>query len=51
MLIFEKSRSGRGMHMLPECDVPAVMPEAKDMRESALHLPEMSENDLSSLMI
>lgn len=47
MLIFEKSRSGRGMHMLPECDVPAVMPEAKDMRESALHLPEMSENDLS----
>ena len=47
MLIFEKSRPGRGMDMLPSCDVPEVVPAEKDRRKMALHLPEMSENDLS----
>ena len=47
MLIFEKSRPGRGMNMLPKCDVPETMPDEKDTRELAMHLPEMAEGDLS----
>lgn len=47
MLIFEKSRPGRGCSALPACDVPVVMPEEKDRRELSLHLPELSENELS----
>jgi glycine dehydrogenase subunit 2 len=47
MLIFEKSRPGRGQNSLPKCDVPVVMPGEKDKRELALHMPEMSETDLS----
>ena len=46
-LIFEKSVPGRGMQMLPECDVEAVaLPEGL-ARASAPKLPEISENDLS----
>lgn len=47
MLVFEKSKSGRGCSMLPACDVEIVMPQEKDKRELALHMPELSENDLS----
>ena len=47
MLIFEKSRPGRGMNTLPKCDVPAVTPDGDDTRELALHLPEMAEGDLA----
>lgn len=45
-LIFERSVPGRRCTILPECDVPAVVPEGKK-REKALHLPEVSENDIS----
>ena len=47
MLIFEKSRPGRGCDALPACDVEIVMPKEKDKRELALHMPELSENELS----
>lgn len=47
MLIFEKSRTGRHLTLLPKCDVPIVMPEEKDTRTLDLHLPELSENDIS----
>lgn len=47
MLIFEKSRSGRSLSMLPPCDVETVLPEEKDRRGLPLHLPEISETDLS----
>lgn len=45
-LIFERSVPGRRCTILPECDVPAVVPGGKK-REKALHLPEVSENDIS----
>lgn len=47
MLVFEKSRAGRGMSMLPACDVEIKKPGEKDTRQKELHLPQMSENDLS----
>lgn len=47
MLIFERSRPGRGCEELGSCDVDAVLPGEKDRRERTLHLPEMSENELS----
>lgn len=47
MLIFEKSRPGRGMSTLPECDVEIRLPGEKDRREFKLHMPEMSEGELS----
>ena len=47
MLVFEKSRAGRGMSMLPACDVEIKKPGEKDARQKELHLPQMSENDLS----
>lgn len=47
MLIFEKSRPGRGCAMLPACDVEQVLLQETDRRESALHMPELSENELS----
>ena len=46
MLIFEKSKAGRGIDVLPACDVPLVEVDAKDARQSALRLPEVSEVDL-----
>lgn len=46
MLIFEKSRSGRGSCLLPECDVEIFVPEEKYKREIEIHLPEMAEGDL-----
>lgn len=47
MLVFEKSRPGRGLSLLPACDVDMVLPGEKDKRELALHMPELSENELS----
>lgn len=47
MLIFEKSKAGRGIDVLPTCDVPLVEVGEKDARQSALHLPEVSEVDLT----
>ena len=47
MLTFEKSKTGRKCQNLPECDVPVVTLDAKDKREVKLHLPELSEGELS----
>ena len=47
MLIFEKSREGRGCCLLPDCDVPVTALEEKDARHKRLHLPELSEGELS----
>ena len=47
MLIFEKSRAGRQCSLFPSCDVELKsLPEA-DKRKSELHLPELSETELS----
>lgn len=47
MLIFEKGNKGRGLSLLPPCDVEVVLPEEKNRRELTLHMPELSENELS----
>lgn len=47
MLVFEKSRPGRGISALPECDVDVLTIDSKDARKTQLHLPEMAEVDLS----
>ena len=47
MLLFEKSREGRGCAILPECDVPVVLPQEKDARKHPLHMPALSEPELS----
>ena len=47
MLIFEKSRPGRGCSALPACDVEIYTLPDEDMRQTELHLPEMAEVDLS----
>ncbi len=47
MLIFEKSREGRGCDVLPECDVKTVLPSEPNRRDEALHLPELSEPEIS----
>ena len=46
-LIFEKSVPGRGMTLLPACDVETVELPAGLRRTSAPALPELSETDLS----
>ncbi len=46
-LIFEKSIEARGCDLLPSCDVPVVKPDSRYIREQKLHLPEISETDLS----
>ena len=47
MLLFEKSKPGRGISALPVCDVPVILPNENNKRKLEFHLPEMSENDLS----
>lgn len=47
MLLFEKSREGRGCAIFPECDVPVVLPQEKDARKQPLHMPALSEPELS----
>ena len=44
-LIFERSRKGRGLSILPPCDVPVKKVSME--RESALKLPELSETEIS----
>ena len=47
MLIFEKSRAGRQCSLFPPCDVELkTLPEG-DRRKTELHLPELSETELS----
>lgn len=45
-LIFERSVPGRGLSLLPPCDVP-VTEFGEFERKKPLHLPEVSENDIS----
>ena len=45
-LIFECGGSGHGMDLLPECTTPAVDPGSYG-RQKALHLPEVSETEVS----
>ncbi len=45
-LVFEKSVEGRGLSLLPPCDVPVYELKA-EMRKLPLHLPQLSENDIS----
>ena len=47
MLIFERSRDGRGNHMLPACDVEKYMPDESHLRSSAPRLPQVSEPDIA----
>lgn len=47
MLIFEKSQEGRKMSILPECDVPVILPDEARQRKRDMHLPQLSENDIS----
>ncbi len=46
-LIFEKSMQGRGCTLLPESDVPVVVPSEGYLRKKELQLPEVSETELS----
>lgn len=50
MLVFEKGKEGRGLSLLPAGDVDVVLPGEKDKREKELHLPELSENELSQTL-
>ncbi|MBO6055160.1 MAG: aminomethyl-transferring glycine dehydrogenase subunit GcvPB [Oscillospiraceae bacterium] len=45
-LLFERSRSGRAMQYLPDCDVPEVTFDESLLRGTAPRLPELSEVDL-----
>ena len=45
-LIFERGKEGQGCTLLPVCDVPEVTMETP-VREKKLHLPHVSENELS----
>ncbi len=45
-LIFERGKEGQGSALLPECDVPEFQLDVPK-REKELHLPHVSENELS----
>lgn len=45
-LLFERSRDGRGMDLLPGCDVPEADFADELLRQAAPKLPEMAEIDL-----
>ena len=45
-LLFERSRAGRGMDLLPGCDVPEAEFAEGLLRQEAPKLPEMAEIDL-----
>ena len=47
MLIYEKSRQGRGCDLLPPCDVEEFIPEDRHKRNTPLNLPQVSEVDIS----
>ena len=44
-LIFELGVEGRGMTLMPECDVPEY--QLPEERTAPLHLPHVSENELT----
>ena len=44
-LMFELGVEGRGMTLMPECDVPEY--QLPEERSEALHLPHVSENELT----
>ena len=46
-LIFEIGKEGRGLSLLPKCDVPETDLPENMKRETPLHLPELSENEIS----
>lgn len=46
-LIFEKSCDGRSLSVLPELDVEKYSFDGKFSRTKELHLPQLSENDIS----
>jgi len=46
-LIFEKSIEERGCNILPLCDVPVIELKEGQRRGIELHLPEISENEIS----
>lgn len=45
-LVFELSKPGRASTLLPECDVPAALPDERFCRAKAPALPEVAEVDL-----
>lgn len=45
-LLFEKSVPGRGLSLLPACDVPEAAP-LRRARKAPLDLPQLSENELT----
>lgn len=45
-LVFELTRSGRGMDVLPGCDVPEYELDARWLRAEPPALPEVAEVDL-----
>ena len=47
MLIFEKSKQGRHMTYLGDCDVQEIQLEEGHARQQCLHLPELTENEVS----
>ena len=47
-LIFEIGKEGRGLSLLPPCDVPEASLSSSQQRQSQLHLPEVSEQEMSS---
>ena len=44
-LIFELGAQGRGLSLMPACDVPDFT--LSEEREAPLHLPHVSENELT----
>lgn len=44
-LVFELGTEGRGLSLMPKCDVPEVT--LSEEREAPLHLPHLSENELT----
>ncbi len=46
-LLFEKSKNGRHLSLFPPSDVPNAPLDSALLRKEALHLPQVSENDIS----
>ena len=46
-LIFEEGNEGRKLSLLPECDVPETKVPDTLKRNTKLHLPQVSENEIS----
>lgn len=47
MLVFEKGKTGRHVSLLSPCEFAPVPLEEKDQRNHTLHLPELSETEIS----